>query len=210
MSKMTKKTGGPYMQKAGKGPRIETGAGIPKEFMGPAMHEGVVHEKDPPSHTTYSQKIDPDTGNITGMTRNAPSGEKTGFSYPSNSSIQSAVNQVGNLSDVSDFSKKHTRDENNFILVDGQRRTNFTGTQYNMDSNSTTQFIKNRGLDPENIQQNVIRKTHPEVFERLQQGFVQDSTGQSNRNLSYNSLIRTTAQFPQRPELGGPNMKKKK
>ena len=39
MSKMTKKTGGPYMQKAGKGPRIETGAGIPKEFMGPAMHE---------------------------------------------------------------------------------------------------------------------------------------------------------------------------
>ena len=67
MSKMTKKTGGPYMQRAGKGPRMETGAGIPKEFMGPAMHEGVVHEKDPPSHTTYSQKIDPDTGNITGM-----------------------------------------------------------------------------------------------------------------------------------------------
>ena len=39
MSKMTKKTGGPYMQQAGKGPRMETGAGIPKEFMGPAMHE---------------------------------------------------------------------------------------------------------------------------------------------------------------------------
>ena len=49
MSKMTKKTGGPYMQKAGKGPRMETGAGIPKEFMGPAMHEpGHI---DPPSGT---------------------------------------------------------------------------------------------------------------------------------------------------------------
>ena len=56
---MTKKTGGPYMQKAGKGPRMETGAGIPREFMGPAMH----HEDgqlDPPSGT----RTDPAKGVI--------------------------------------------------------------------------------------------------------------------------------------------------
>ena len=208
MSKMTKKTGGPYMQQAGRGNMEKTGRGIPVELMGPAMHED--GHLDPPSHTTYSQTTNPDTGNITGMTSTSPSGERTSFSYPSNSSIQSAVNQVDNLSDVSDFSKKHTRDENNMILVDGQRRTNFAGTQYNMDSGSTQKFIRSRGLDPENIQQGVIKKTHPEVFERLQQGFVKDSTGQSNKNLSYNSLIRTTAQIPQRPGLKGPNMKKKK
>ena len=33
------------MQKAGKGPRMETGAGIPKEFMGPAMHEPRARKK---------------------------------------------------------------------------------------------------------------------------------------------------------------------
>jgi hypothetical protein len=39
MSKMTKKTGGPYMQQAGRGNMEKTGAGIPVELMGPAMHE---------------------------------------------------------------------------------------------------------------------------------------------------------------------------
>ena len=209
MSKMTKKTGGPYMQQAGRGNMKKTGRGVPVELMGPAMHEPG-HEKDPPSHRTYSQTINPDTGNITGMTSTSPSGERTSLSYPDNKTIQSAVNQVNNLSDVSDFSKKHTRDENNIILVDGQQRTNFTDTQYNMDSGSTPQFIKSKGLDPKNLNQRVIKKTHPEVFERLQQSFVKDSTMQSNKNKSYNSLIRTTAQIPQRPGLKGPNMKKKK
>jgi len=39
MSKMTKKTGGPYMQQAGRGNMEKTGRGIPVELMGPAMHE---------------------------------------------------------------------------------------------------------------------------------------------------------------------------
>jgi hypothetical protein len=40
------KKAGPYMQQAGKGPRMETGAGIPKQFMGPAMHEPGHEEND--------------------------------------------------------------------------------------------------------------------------------------------------------------------
>ena len=209
------KTGkGPYMQKAGRGNMPKTGGNErmqPLMVKGPYMdHEGKGTDTDPPSHTTYSQRTNPDTGNITGMTRTSPSGETTSLSYPDNETIKSAQKQVNNLSDVSSFSKRHTRDKNNIILVDGKPRTDFTNTQYNMDSGSTQQFIRSKGLDPKNINQNVVKKTFPEVFNRLQQGFVKDSTMQSNKNLSYNSLIRTTAEIPQRTELNGANMFKKK
>ena len=46
-----------YKQTMGKGPAMKTGAGIPKKFMGPAMHEGVVHEgKKPKGTTTRTQE----------------------------------------------------------------------------------------------------------------------------------------------------------
>ena len=58
MSKMTKKTGGPYMQQAGRGNMKKTGRGVPVELMGPAMHEpGHI---DPPSGT----RTDPAKGVI--------------------------------------------------------------------------------------------------------------------------------------------------
>jgi hypothetical protein len=48
---------GPYMQKAGKGPRMETGAGIPKELMsGPAMHEAGHEGTDPKGETTVTRE----------------------------------------------------------------------------------------------------------------------------------------------------------
>jgi|GEM_PF-3823499 len=48
---------GPYMQKAGKGPAMKTGAGIPKELMsGPAMHEAGHEGTDPKGKTTVTRE----------------------------------------------------------------------------------------------------------------------------------------------------------
>ena len=55
-----------YKQTMGKGPAMKTGAGIPKEFMGPAMHEGVVHEGKKPKGTTTRTQERTTQGNQTG------------------------------------------------------------------------------------------------------------------------------------------------
>ena len=80
-----------YKQTMGKGPAMKTGAGIPKEFMGPAMHEGVVHEgKKPKGTTTRTQEKttqNGQTGTLTTDTTVTPgyetSGDFTGKPKPS-------------------------------------------------------------------------------------------------------------------------------
>ena len=67
---------GPYMQKAGKGPRMETGAGIPKELMsGPAMHEAGHEGTDPKGKTTVTREKatqNGQTGTLTTFTTKTP------------------------------------------------------------------------------------------------------------------------------------------
>lgn len=195
------------MQKAGRGNMPKTGRG---QEMQPLMVKGAYihedgHEGDPPGRK-YEKIINPDTGGER-MRMTDLKGKTTSFVRPSNEQISSAREQQSNLSNVSDFSKRHTRGEGGNILIDGKPRTNFSGnTGYNMDSGSMRQYIKSRGLDPSNISQNVIKQTHPDVYQKLQKAFDTDTERQAVRNRSYNSLINTTASFSPR----GANMYKKK
>jgi len=192
------KPGRGNMPKTGNNPQMQT-----LMVKGPYQHQPG-HEGDPPSRK-YEKIINQDTGNER-MRMTDLKGKTTSFVRPSNEQISSAREQQSNLSNVSDFSKKHTRGEGGNILVDGRPRTNFSSnTGYNMDSGSTQAYIRKRGLDPKNINQNVIRQTHPDVYQRIQKAFDTDTEQQAVKNRSYNSLINTTASFTPR----GTNMYKK-
>lgn len=198
------KGAGPYKQRPGRGDMPKTGA---NKQMAPLMsnlgaHQD--HDTDPPSRK-YERVVNPDTGGER-MRMTDLKGNTTSFTRPSNEQINSAREQQNNLSNVSSFSQKHTRGEDGNILVDGKPRTNFSGnTGYNMDSGNLQSYMRKRGIDPKYVNQNVIKQTHKDVYDKMQQAFDLDTEQQAVRNRSVNNLVNTTAGF----SLRGANMYKK-
>ena len=201
------------MQKAGKGPRMETGAGIPKELMsGPAMHEPghdgpvPINQKNPGQNVKHQGDYNaihpsgPDprpAPTVIGPTPmiNKDTGDEYTYTFNSASIAGKSLDELGMRNQQNITGKSQEKSIKNVEKPNPlPQRTHAIGKRvYKADGSLVTdvshmgyitQRARNAGQDPKNINQN-------ELFNTVSNNLSSDGTSLTpgNRVIASNDLI---------------------